>query len=61
MSDRYALVGNDTLERLWPESETRPERAWVHADCGLIVTNRVDHSPGDWVSRYPCPSPAEVT
>jgi len=51
----YKAVSDETRERLWPEPETRPEIAWIHSHCQLIVTNRADHDPR--IGRYPCPSP----
>lgn len=55
MTQNYTPLPVESLERLWPVPDDRPEEAWTHADCGLVVTNRADHDPQ--VGKYPCPSP----
>ena len=44
MSDpAFTEISDEARTRLWPESESRPDKAWTHHLCRLIVTNRAAH------------------
>ena len=53
MSDEYTEISTESLERLWPEPETRPAKAWTHSSCMLVVTNRAVHD--EQGNPYRCP------
>ena len=52
MSDpEFTEISDEARTRLWPQSESRPDKAWTHRLCHLVVTNRAAHLFG--VHRCP--------
>ena len=52
MSDpEFTEISDESRTRLWPESESRPDKAWTHRLCGLVVTKRAEHLRG----AFRCP------
>ena len=49
--NEFTEISDESRAKLWPEPESRPDKAWEHRLCRLIVTNRAAHLGG----TYRCP------